>query len=66
MPTRDAIDRTGLGLSDEAMDELLSVKENEWVEAVARQKEFFSRFGDRLPAGIREEHEGLAKRVGAH
>ena len=66
VPTRDAIDRTGLGLSDEAMDELLSVKENEWVEAVARQKEFFSRFGDRLPAGIREEHEGLAKRVGAH
>lgn len=65
VPTRDAIDRTGLDLSDEAMDEVLRVDKKEWVQAVARQKEFLGQFGDRLPAGIAQEHSDLARRVGA-
>ena len=31
----------------------------------ARQREYFEKFGDHLPAGIREEHEALARRVAA-
>ena len=65
VPTRDAIDRTGLSLSDEVMDELLKVDKKEWSEALASQTEFFAQFGDRLPAGIEEEHRSLARRVGA-
>jgi phosphoenolpyruvate carboxykinase (GTP) len=63
VPTRDAIDRRGIELGDEALDELLRVDLAEWIEAVQGQQEFFATFGERLPAGIREEHDGLARRI---
>ena len=49
-PSRDAIDRRGIDLSDQALDELLRVDFAEWIEAVQGQHEFFATFGDRLPA----------------
>jgi len=64
VPTRRAINREGLDLSDAAMDELLKVDATEWQEAVRRQTDYFTTFGDRLPAGIRAEHAELAKRTG--
>ncbi|MBI3449296.1 MAG: phosphoenolpyruvate carboxykinase (GTP) [Acidobacteria bacterium] len=63
VPTPAAIDRTGLDLSDAALDKLLRVDAAEWHEAIQTQEDFFAKFGDRLPAGIREEHEGLARRI---
>jgi phosphoenolpyruvate carboxykinase (GTP) len=67
IPTRDAIDRTGLDLSDAALEQLLRVDQAEWVEALAGQSDYFEKFGDHVPAGIWEEHKALAKRlVGAH
>ena len=65
VPTRNALDRAGLDLSDGAMDALLKVDAPEWVEAVHSQHDFFEKFGGRLPRGIREEHEALGKRLGA-
>lgn len=66
VPAMDGINRSGLDLTDEALQQLLKVDPVEWIEAVSGQAEFFARFGDRLPAGIREEHEGLSRRLGAH
>jgi phosphoenolpyruvate carboxykinase (GTP) len=63
VPSHDAIDRKGIDLSDEALDELLRVDFAEWIEAVQGQQEFFTTFGDRLPAGIQEEHDDLARRI---
>ena len=63
VPSRDAIDRKGIDLSDDALDELLRVDFAEWIEAVQGQQEFFATFGDRLPAGIQEEHDHLARRI---
>jgi phosphoenolpyruvate carboxykinase (GTP) len=63
VPTPKAIDREGLDLSDDAMRQLLNVDRAEWYEAVQGQREYFEKFGDRLPAAIREEHEALARRV---
>ncbi len=65
LPTPDAIDREGLDISDAAMQELLRVDLPDWMEAVHGQQEFFATFGDRLPAGIRAEHERLAAAVEA-
>jgi len=65
VPAPGAIDTRGLDLPAGVMDELLRVEASEWMEAVARQREFFDTFGDRLPPGIREEYASLARRVGA-
>jgi len=63
VPTLRAIDRDGLDLSDDVMRQLLRVDRAEWIEAVHRQREYFETFGNRLPRGIRQEHEALASRV---
>jgi phosphoenolpyruvate carboxykinase (GTP) len=63
VPSRGAIDRRGIDLPDHALDELFRVDLAEWIEAVQGQHEFFATFGDRLPAGIRDEHHALARRI---
>jgi phosphoenolpyruvate carboxykinase (GTP) len=63
VPTPAAIDRSGLKLSDTDMATLLKVDPAEWAEAVSGQRDFFDSFGARLPRGIRDEQERLAKRI---
>jgi phosphoenolpyruvate carboxykinase (GTP) len=63
VPSKNAIDRKGTDLSDEAMAMLLKVDPADWAEAVHGQEDFLNSFGTRLPKGIREEHEGLAHRI---
>ena len=65
VPTRSAIDRKGLDVSADALKELLRVDREGWRANLRSQAEFFEKFGDRLPAGIREEHEALARRLKA-
>ena len=65
VPTPDAIDRTGLNLSDADMAELLKVDPAEWVEAIAGQEELLQMFGDRMPKELRDEHDDLARRINA-
>jgi len=65
VPSRNGIERSALDLPDGVMDQLISVNGSDWLEAVKTQKEFFAKFGDRLPRGIREEHETLARNIGA-
>ncbi|MBI3725229.1 phosphoenolpyruvate carboxykinase (GTP) [bacterium] len=63
VPKLDSIDRKGIDVSDDVMKELLRVDPTEWTDALKHQADYFSPFGDRLPKGIREEHEALAKRL---
>jgi phosphoenolpyruvate carboxykinase (GTP) len=63
VPTPDALDRTGLDLTDDTLQALLKVDPPEWVDAIGGQAEFLESFGARLPAGMREEHETLARRI---
>ena len=65
VPTRSAIDRKGLNVSANALKELLRVDREGWRANLRSQAEFFEKFGDRLPAGIREEYEALARRLKA-
>jgi phosphoenolpyruvate carboxykinase (GTP) len=65
VPARRALNRKGLDIPDATLDALLSVNGADWKEAVQSQREFFGKFGDRLPAGIREEHLTLARNIGA-
>jgi len=63
LPTKGAINRAGIDLSDEALAQLLRIDLPEWIEAVHSQDEFFQSFGTHLPPAIREEHDALAKRI---
>jgi len=65
VPTRSAIDRKGLNVSADTLKELLRVDREGWRANLRSQAEFFEKFGDRLPAGIREEYEALARRLKA-
>jgi phosphoenolpyruvate carboxykinase (GTP) len=63
MPTANAIDTEGLNLPPAAMQRLLEVDEEGWKRALAGQEEFFNQFGARLPGALREENDGLRRRL---
>ncbi|MCR4316386.1 MAG: phosphoenolpyruvate carboxykinase (GTP) [Planctomycetes bacterium] len=64
VPKRGSIAENGLNVSAEKWDELLKVAAADWREELSGIDEFFAKFGDKLPAGIREERDALAKRLG--
>jgi GTP-dependent phosphoenolpyruvate carboxykinase len=47
------------------MEELLHVDREAWQTNHRSQAEFFQKFGDRLPRGIRTELEALGSRLRA-
>ncbi len=63
VPTPDAINRTGLAVSDEVLANLLRVDPAEWVEAVEGQEHYLHSFGRHLPKAIEDEHFALARRI---
>jgi phosphoenolpyruvate carboxykinase (GTP) len=63
VPTAGALAGPGLDVSPGVLDALLEVDLDGWQANVRGQAEYFQKFGDRLPAGIREEHEALARRL---
>ena len=52
-----------LDISDEVMDEILSVKKEYWIEDIQNQREFFAKFGDKLPKEIKNQLEALESRM---
>ncbi len=61
---RGALTLEGLNISDEAMDALLQVNPADWEPELEDTKQFFLRFGERLPRELLEEHGKLAQRFG--
>ena len=64
LPTPGALDVSGLSLSAEALDLLLSVDQDVWREEAALIPGGYSRFGDRLPQGLWDEYHALVERLG--
>jgi phosphoenolpyruvate carboxykinase (GTP) len=63
VPARNALTLDGLNISADAVDELLRVDPEDWEQELVDSKEFFQKFGERLPREIREEHEKLSGRL---
>src|SRR5436190_5235921 len=57
VPSMDAIDRSGIDVSDAAMGALLKVDPADWAEAAADQGAFLDSVGARLPHEIRDEQQ---------
>jgi phosphoenolpyruvate carboxykinase (GTP) len=63
LPAPGAIDTSGLNISDKDMAELLKVDVNEWLTEVESIKKHYSRFGNRLPKGLKDELSALEQRL---
>lgn len=63
MPAEEAIDRSGLDVSDAEMAELLKVKKDEWLKEVASIKEHYEKFGESLPKEMASQLAALEKRL---
>ena len=62
VPTKSGLTLDGMKVSPEALDELFRVDAVDWKADLADSKEFFAKFGSRLPAELRKEHEAVASR----
>jgi len=63
IPKKDALDFSGLKLSQEALQELFDVKPEEWRKEVEDLRKYFSIFKDRLPSGITDQLSQLESRL---
>jgi phosphoenolpyruvate carboxykinase (GTP) len=64
IPTKDALDLTGLDLPAGALDQLLSVKPEEWSAELDGVKTFFDQFDSHLPKGLWAQYDSLKGRLG--
>jgi len=63
LPTTDALDLSGLDLSAEDLEALLTVDVDAWKAEAANLSEYYDGFGDRLPRALRVQLEALQERL---
>ncbi|HEY1073176.1 phosphoenolpyruvate carboxykinase (GTP) [Brevundimonas sp.] len=63
LPTKAALDLSGLSLSDADLKILLDVDAEVWTEEAALIPAFYEKFGDRLPKALWGQHAALTKRL---
>ena len=64
VPAKDALNLNGLDISDEAVDKLLEVDPDAWIEELEGMQKFFDQFGYDLPEEFVEEQQALKTRLG--
>jgi phosphoenolpyruvate carboxykinase (GTP) len=62
-PTKDSLDLSGLDLTDDQLDVLLTVDKSVWKEEAALIPADYEKFGDHLPKELVDEHEALVQRL---
>jgi len=63
VPAPDHLRTSGLGLSDEQLDALLSVDAEGWLAEIPLIREYYSQFGVKLPVELSHELEQLERRL---
>ena len=61
LPSADDIDLSGLDFSRADLTSLLSVDNHSWLEEMSEIHGYLAEYGDRLPAGLWEEHAKIVK-----
>lgn len=62
MPTADDIDLEGIDFSKETLEGLLTVDSDCWIQDIENIKEFYAKFGDKLPTELRDQLTALEAR----
>ncbi|GAA0395480.1 phosphoenolpyruvate carboxykinase (GTP) [Brevundimonas terrae] len=63
VPSREALDLSGVELSDAQLSTLLDVDAEVWTEEASLIPAFYEKFGDRLPQALWDQHAALTKRL---
>jgi len=63
LPTLDALNFDGLGLTEEAKAELLRVEVDGWLSEIPLIEEYFAQYGDRMPEALKKEVAELKARL---
>ncbi|MFL4474206.1 phosphoenolpyruvate carboxykinase (GTP) [Paeniglutamicibacter sp. MACA_103] len=65
VPTGDSVDLTGLDMTPADVDAAVAVDKGEWDTELASIEEWYAKFGEALPASLRNELDGLKARLEA-
>ena len=63
VPERGALTLDGMNISASTVEDLMRVDPEDWEQELIDIKEFFQKFGDRLPRELHIEHENLSRRL---
>ena len=63
VPKPEDINLEGSGVDEETLRDLLTVDPALWKQEVAGIREFYAKFGDKLPQSLRDELDALEKRL---
>ncbi|MYC76917.1 phosphoenolpyruvate carboxykinase (GTP) [Candidatus Poribacteria bacterium] len=63
LPATDAIDTSGLDVTDAQMEELLNVEVEEWLNEIESIREHYARFEETLPEALSDELAALEARL---
>ena len=66
LPPDDAIDLTGLDISERNMRDLTHIDPTAWTQEMEAVGEYLHSFGDRLPTALREEHAAVLAQLRQH
>ena len=65
LPKSEDINTSGLTITDEAMEELVLVDNQKWIDEMAGIREYFEEYEERLPEKLLEEHAKVIKALNA-
>lgn len=65
VPADGQLNLSGIEEVADDLDEIFEIDPKSWLAEADMTEEFFAQFGDRLPAALNAELEGLRKRLGA-
>ena len=63
VPTAGGLNTDGLALAEQDLDELLRVDPAEWLEEIEPIREFYAKFGERLPGELTAQLDALEGRL---
>ena len=63
VPTTDSLDLTGLEITDQALEQLLAVDREAWMNELEQVREFFELFGPRFPSELWDQYHALKQRL---
>ncbi|MGE5330044.1 MAG: phosphoenolpyruvate carboxykinase (GTP) [Deltaproteobacteria bacterium] len=63
VPAPNTLELTGLNISNEVLEELLSVDVQVWKQELSELEAFLAKFGEKLPKEIVEQKDALGKRL---